>query len=100
MAVPCGPPGVVHDYVPLYFSKLSPMLLQVVNSKNVDQELLLHFAYPITLLERGDVVFTNAAANTVAPPDFYDDPGSLTELDWTAIERTKWGSDNDEQRLR
>lgn len=98
MAVPCGPGGVVHDYVPLYFSKLSPMLLGVVNSKNVDQELLLHFAYPIDLLDRRDVVFTNAAANTVTSPDFYEDPARLDQLDWAAIDRTKWGSDSEGQK--
>src|SRR5688572_3321737 len=37
MVVTRDPGGVVHDYVPLYFTKLSPMLLQIVRSKNVDQ---------------------------------------------------------------
>ena len=27
--IPCGPQGVIHDYVPFYFGYLSPMLLQL-----------------------------------------------------------------------
>ena len=49
MEVPCGPGGTVHDYVPLYFGSLSPMLLAVVNKKNVDQSDILYFEFPISL---------------------------------------------------
>lgn len=92
MQVPCGPGGVVHDYVPLYFSKLSPMLLKVVTSKNVDQMLLLHFAYPITILNRDDVVFTDGGANRNTPPNFFTDPSELSRLRWDAIDLRKWKS--------
>lgn len=43
MPVTCGPGGVVHDYVPLYFGSVSPMLLSVVRAKNVDQMDILYF---------------------------------------------------------
>jgi len=92
MTVPCGPGGVVHDYVPLYFSMLSPMLLQLLNAKNVDQEYLLHFAFPISLTERPDVVFTDASANRIEQPNFFEDPADLARLNWTAIDLKKWGS--------
>src|SRR6478672_2947833 len=42
MVVPCGPGGVVHDYVPFYFCTRSSMLLSVVNAKNVDQYNLIY----------------------------------------------------------
>jgi hypothetical protein len=67
MVVPCGPGGVVHDYVPLYFGSLSPMLLSVVNRKNVDQMEIVYFEYAIALVERDDVVFTDSSANTTDP---------------------------------
>jgi hypothetical protein len=70
MVVPCGPGGCVHDYVPLYFGSISPMLLGVVNTKNVDQYDLLYFEFPIMLADRLDAVFTNASANTDIPPTF------------------------------
>jgi len=92
MNVPCGPGGVVHDYVPLYFGSLSPMLLGVINKKNVDQLQILYLEYPITLLERDDVVFTDASANTNEPPNFYSDPEDLERLNWPEIDSRKWSS--------
>ena len=92
MRVTCGPGGVVHDYVPLYFAKLSPMLLAQVHAKNVDQMLLVHFAYSVDLLDRVDVVFADAAANRTRPPTFYADPARLDQLMWEAIDTRKWGS--------
>lgn len=104
MQVTSGLGGVVHDYVPLYFTKLSPMLLKVVGSKNVDQEMLLHFAFPISLLERDDVVFTDAAANSASPPSFFSATSDLVRLPWDAIDLKTWrstldGRDVKQQRM-
>lgn len=79
---------------------MSPMLLGVVNAKNVDQYDILYFEFSITLAERQDVVFTSASANTEIPPDFYHDPASLAELDWDAIDSKKWGNPDDDFRHR
>jgi ssDNA thymidine ADP-ribosyltransferase, DarT len=100
MAVPCGPGGCVHDYVPFYFGSISPMLLRVVNAKNVDQYDILYFEFPIALANRSDVVFTSASANTAAPPDFYSDSADLAQLDWAAIDSLKWGNVDDDFRHR
>lgn len=98
MEVSCGPGGMVHDYVPLYFGSLSPMLLAVVNRKNVDQMDILYFEFPIALVNRDDVVFTDASANTVSPPNFYADPSDLDQLNWGEIDSLKWKSANDTLR--
>jgi ssDNA thymidine ADP-ribosyltransferase, DarT len=98
MTVPCGPGGVVHDYVPLYFGSISPMLLGVINKKNIDQFEMLYFEFPISLLCRNDVVFTDASANTDLPPNFYSDPADLDKLNWGEIDSRKWRSDNDTLR--
>lgn len=90
MHVTCGPQGVVHDYVPFYFTSLSPMLQAVINAKNVDQHDIVHLAVPATVLDRQDVVFSNAAANTVVPPQFYSDPAHLTQLNWEIIDSPSW----------
>lgn len=90
MLVTCGPGGVVHDYVPCYFCQRSSMLLAVVNAKNVDQQMLIYYAFPISILTRVDVVFSSAAANTVTPPVFYSEPEDLDKLNWTAINSMSW----------
>ncbi len=95
MDVSCGPGGKVHDYVPLYFGSLSPMLLAVVNKKNVDQMDILYFEFPISLVSRDDVVFTDASANTAVPPNFYSDPSDLGALNWPAVDSLRWGSSDD-----
>lgn len=98
MPVTCGPGGVVHDYVPLYFGSVSLMLLGVINKKNVDQMDILYFEFPIALVNRDDVVFSDASANTNPPPQFYSNPADLDKLNWAEIDSLKWKSANDTLR--
>lgn len=100
MQVTCPPGGCVHDYVPFYFGSVSPMLLGVVNAKNVDQYDILYFEFPIALVDRPDAVFTSASANTQIPPAFYSRPADLDKLDWAAIDSRKWGNVDDDFRHR
>lgn len=93
MPVTCGPKGVVHDYVPLYFGSVSPMFLGVVNKKNIDQMDVLYFEFPISLVTRDDVVFTDASANTeYEPPNFFSNPADLVNLNWKIIDSRKWST--------
>lgn len=71
------------------------MLLGVINKKNVDQQEIIYFEFPIALLERNDVVFTDASANTDIPPSFYSDPVDLAKLNWPEIDSLKWGAATD-----
>jgi hypothetical protein len=98
MDVPVGPGGKVHDYVPFYFSSMNPMLLTLLNQKNVDQQYIIYFCVKIDRLEKEDAVFANASANTVEPPTFYDDVANLNQLDWNAIDNKSWGVASDEER--
>ena len=100
MPVTCGPKGVVHDYVPFYFTSLSPMLQAVVNAKNVDQYDLVHIALPVSMIERSDVIFTNAAANSNVPPQFYSDSSRLDQLHWDLIDPQNWKWTKEQKRFR
>lgn len=90
MDVTCSPNGKIHDYVPFYFTARNPMLLGVLNRKNIDQPLIIYIAVSIDKILNRNVVFTNASANTVIPPDFYNDPKDLDNLDWDLINSQSW----------
>lgn len=100
MPVPCGPGGVVHDYVPLYFGAMSPMLLGVIKAGEVEQRDILYFEFPINLVARSGVVFTDASANTNAAPNFFHDESDLDRLDWELIDSRAWGEPDDDKRHR
>jgi hypothetical protein len=98
MNVTCGPKGVVHDYVPFYFAKRTPMLLNIVKTKNIDQIDIVFLAIPIEKILKSNVIFSNASANTVVPPSFYDNPKDLKNLDWGIIDSWKWSYHDDDER--
>lgn len=98
MNITCKPYGMVHDYVPFYFTTINPMLLGLVNQKNIDQPLIIFFAISIEKILENNVIFTDASANTSQPPNFYNDPNNLNKLDWTAIDKIAWKSASDDER--
>lgn len=95
MEVPVGPKGVMHDYVPFYFCKKSPMLYAVVSNKIAEQSDLVYFEFPISLLADENAVFTSSSANSKAQPIFYSNVQDLKLLDWDSIRTFKWGSQHD-----
>ena len=100
MSVPCGPQGTVHDYVPFYFSPSVPMLLKLINSKNVDQQHIIFMSLEIEVVEREDVVFTSSSANTNICPTFYCRPEELTNLRWDLIDSYKWSLPSNDRHAK
>ncbi len=90
LAIPVGPGGYAHDYVPLYFCKLSPMLLSVISNKVVDEETIIHFEFPIHILVEYPAVFSDAAVIPGSEPHFFDSPENLDRLNWDAIDSPAW----------
>lgn len=98
MDVPCRCFGKVHDYVPFYFSSLNPMLLGVLNKKIIDQPLIVFLCLRIQKIKELNAIFTDASANTVIPPKFFDDVCNLPSLDWQLIDSKKWSFKDDVDR--
>ncbi|PTS98418.1 DUF4433 domain-containing protein [Pedobacter sp. HMWF019] len=98
MEVTCGAKGVVHDYVPFYLCSVNPMFLQMVNTKNIDQQDFVILAVPLKAVIGNGAVFTDASANTQVAPNFYDDPQDLDKLNWAEIDSQKWSSHTDQLR--
>lgn len=91
----------VHDYVPFYFAKRTPMLMAVLHKKNVDQQFIICFAVSLNIIDRRPgVFFTDASANTDIPPDFYksSDYASLDKLNWNIIDSQRWKYPDDDER--
>jgi ssDNA thymidine ADP-ribosyltransferase DarT-like protein len=93
-AVPCGPGGSLHDYVPFYFTRKSPMLY-TINRGNVPcaggQENLIHLlstAQTVAQLGLG-FAFTDGHG-IMAYTSFYDDLAHLGQVDWNVIGATYW----------
>jgi len=100
-------PGMIHEYVPLYFCYRSPMLgsIKVGNSdyKGPQSDII----YLVTDFEHikehnCEFVYTDGQA-LIAFSKFFDDESDFNKLDWEAIESTQWGrnqSDNDKMRRK
>jgi len=71
------------------------MLLAVVNGKIADQQLIIYFEFPITIMNQYPWVLTDASANTSRPPNFYDSEADLCNLKWKYIDSPKWGMPSD-----
>lgn len=100
MDVTCGPKGKVHDYVPFYFTSMNPMFLSVINRKNQDQPFMIFFCLSIDKIENKNTVFTDASANTIPPPNFYEKSSDLNCLDWKNIDSRKWSFSDDDRHKK
>lgn len=93
--VPCGPGGVLHDYVPFYFAPRSPMLYTIAHG-NVEgftggQQSIVHLVSTAQAVREAGLgyVFTNGHAIMVMT-DFYDDLADLTQVDWPLMKTPYW----------
>jgi hypothetical protein len=101
MPVPGSNKKHVHDYVPFYFAKRTPMQMAVIQKKNVDQQFIIYFAVSLKIIDhREGVFFTDASANTDIPPNFYDSSRSdcLDKLNWKIINSGVWSYPDDNER--
>ena len=88
--IPGGPGKTPDAYIPFYFCKLSPMLLAIMSSKVIDEDQIIHFEFPIEIIETHPAVFTDGAILPNSTPHFYRDPADLDCLNWQAIDSPAW----------
>lgn len=103
MQVPGANGRTVHDYVPFYFAKKTPMQLAVLHKKNVDQQFVIYLSISLNVLDtRSGVYFTDSSANTNVPPNFYsgNEAFRLDGLDWGLIDSHRWSYNNETDRHR
>lgn len=106
--IPCGPGGVIHDYVPFYFGYLCPMMLQLKTGQVADydegQEPLIYLVSTGQRVEAAGVDFVFSDGHGLALfTDWFDDLKQLDAVDWNMVNQRYWSdnlSDMDRQRRK
>jgi len=106
--VPCGPGGVLHDYVPFYFAPRSPMLFAIHRNNVVGyddgQEPVVHLVSAAQHIEKLGLRFVFSDGHgTMFYTDFFDSLDALDRVDWPVMRATFWADtydDNDRKRRR
>ena len=99
--VPCGPRGVLHDYVPFYFGARSPMLYTVYKG-NVEgftggQQSIVHLVSSVQAVQEAGLGFAFTDGHGIMEfTEFYDDPAKLDEVDWPLMNNRYWADMSDD----
>lgn len=107
-AVPCGPGGTVHDYVPFYFGTRSVMLLNLKTGRvpgyAEGQEPLIYLVARAQAVAEAGCRFVFTDGHGLASfTDWFDDLAHLDAVDWDLLAAKYWGDtpeDNDRQRRK
>ena len=89
--VPCGPGGVLHDYVPFYFAPRSPMLFAIhknqVAGYSGGQTPIVHLVSSVARIQTTgcQFVFTDGHA-TMSFSRFFTEIADLDQIDWTTMQ--------------
>lgn len=105
--IPCGLGGGLHDYVPFYFTKRSPMLY-TINRGNVPceggQGALVHLVSTAQKVAQTGLGYAFSDGHGImAYSSFYDDLAHLDEVDWDVIASGQWADtveDGDRKRRK
>lgn len=99
------PGGVLGEYVPFYFSGLSPMLLNIATGygvPRVPQRDIVFLVCDAVEIAAKCIPFCFTDGNaTKSISRFFNNLQALDELDWTTIKSTLWkNTDDDYDRVR
>jgi hypothetical protein len=105
--VPCGPGGVLHDYVPFYFAPKSPMLF-TINKGNVPcdggQANIVHLVTTAQSVAASGHAFAFTDGHGIMGyTQYFDDLANLGQVDWDIMKERYWSdtdADGDRKRRR
>jgi hypothetical protein len=106
--VPCGPQGVIHDYVSFYFGPRSPMLFQLhtgwVKHYHDGQEPIIYLVSTVQRVAEAGLPFVFSDGHGIkAFTRWFSSLGDLAKVDWDAAYATIWKDtidDMDRQRRK
>ena len=107
-AIPCGPGGTIHDYVPFYFGPLSVMLLNLKTGRVPGyfegQEPLIYLVTTIQqIMNKGTRFVFSDGHGLNRFTGWFEDINQLTAVDWEIVGAQYWGNteeDGDRQRRK
>ena len=105
-AMPCGPGGTLHDYVPFYFGYLSPMLLQLKTNRvpgySEGQAPLVYLVSSAQAIAAAGCRFVFSNGHGIAAfTEWFDDLSRLDDVDWSMVNQRYWSDNmNDMDRQR
>lgn len=107
--LPDPPGGTIHDFVPFYFSKRSPMLLRLASHYKTNytgkQEEFVYIVSDVLRVANAGIpfVFTDGHSS-VKITKFFTTIDDLDKVDWNLIASDEWGDipgqDNDRKRRK
>jgi|SRR5665213_1212242 len=106
--IPCGPGGVIHDYVAFYFGPLSPMMLQLTTGQ-VDgyydgQDPLIYFVSTVQAVQAAGAGFAFSDGHGIKRiTSWSNDLQRLDRIDWDTVGLRYWRDtidDMDRQRRK
>lgn len=108
VTIPCGPRGVIHDYVPFYFGYLSPMLFRLktgnVSGYQDGQEPLVYLVTTAQSALQAGLGFVFSDGHGLAKfTDWFDNLAQLDAVDWAMVNQRYWSDnidDMDRQRRK
>jgi len=106
--IPCGPRGVILDYVAFYFGPRSPMLLRLhtgrVERYAEQQEPLVYLVSSVQAISESGARFVFSDGHGIARfTSWFDDLARLEEVDWDTVYARSWNDsvdDMDRQRRK
>lgn len=107
-AVPCGPCGTAHDYLPFYFGPLSVMLLNLKTGRvagySEGQAPLVYLVSTAQAVAAAGCRYVFTDGHGLAGfTQWFDDLARLDAVDWTLVGARYWADkpeDNDRQRRK
>lgn len=106
--IPCGPRGVVHDYVAFYFGPRSPMLYQLhtgwVDGYDEGQSSIVYLVSSVQAVREANASFVFSDGHGVAAyTSWFDKLDDMSNLDWDTVYCDLWRDtvdDMDRQRRK
>lgn len=100
-SIPCGPGGVIHDYVAFYFGYLSPMMLQLKTGKvagyTEGQAPLIYLVSTVQEIQKANKTFVFSDGHGIARfTQWFDDLTELDKVDWNMVNQRYWTDNMDD----